>query len=92
VSDVNNLRRYYLLKRIECFERQDFELSSVWQSAQEAQPGDLLPVTFPFNAKLAPVGYIAKQDFDGADVDELARHVKISTRDATAILAAAAAL
>lgn len=92
-SVIGSLRRFYLFKRIHALRNGDEALSAVWQSKQEEQPGGTaLPETFPKRAELVAVGYVAKLDIEGADATELAEYVELSTRDAEAVIAAAAAL
>lgn len=91
MADLKTPRRYYLHKRL--FARMALEDSErIWQAKQEAEPGTALPASFPFLSELTQIGYTTREDLDGADEDELTRHAGFSTRDASAILAAFAAL
>jgi len=92
VSAVSSPRRYYLLKRLEARRSQNQPLDGVWRSKQESQPGTALPTTFPFRSQLVAAGYSTAEDLDGATADELVDHVSLSSRDAAAVVAAAAAL
>lgn len=91
--DVPTLRRYYLLKHISAHRVGNDALAAVWQAKQEAESGGpVLPDGFPGRALLVAAGYAAKEDLNGADVDELADYAQLSSRDAAAAIAAAAAL
>jgi hypothetical protein len=92
MSTVPSPRRYYLLKRLEAARSEDRPLDGVWRSKQEAQPGTALPTTFPFRSQLVAVGYTTAEDLDGATVDELVTYVSLPSRDAAAVVAAAANL
>ncbi len=89
---VPSPRRYYLLKRLEAVRAGDQPIDGVWRSKQEAQPGAALPATFPFRSQLVAVGYATAEDLDGATVDELVEHTALPSRDAAAVVAAAANL
>jgi hypothetical protein len=92
-SEFVSHRRFYLSKRIVHRLNGEFALSALRQAKQEAEPGGTaLPATFPHYAALAQVGYVASEDLVGADECELVEWVGITTREATAVLAAAAAL
>jgi len=91
-SGIGTLRRFYLLKRITAKNLDDLALSAVWQSKQEEQPGVELPATFPSKTTLAAIGYVAKEDLDGADADELIQYAGLTRRAADAVVAAHAAL
>jgi hypothetical protein len=78
------------LKRL-ALRRQCLE-EDVWVNKQEAEPGVLLPATFPSLSVLSTAGYTTVEDLDGADTHELRRATGMSQRQAEAVLAALAAL
>jgi hypothetical protein len=92
VSDHLILRRFYLMKRQAANLRTDYEIASVWQGKQEAEPGTALLASFPSYTALVAAGYTTKEDLEGADVIELYNYVGLSQRDAEAVLAAFAKL
>ncbi len=93
MSDITSPRRYYLVKRITSWRAGDCAISDVFRSLQEAEPGGTeWPTGFPGKAQLEAAGYVAKNDLDGADECELADYAQLSSRVATAAIAAAAAL
>lgn len=92
MSEIKSVRRFYLLKRIVALQTGDEALSAFWHGKQDEIPAPALPATFPKLATLAAVGYSTTVDFDGADADELIEYVKLSRRDADAVIAAHAAL
>lgn len=89
MADINRPRRYYLHQRIDALACGETALSGAWRAKQEAQPGVALASDFPFRVRLAEIGYTTAEDIDGADEAELVL-VGFSSREATAILAAAA--
>jgi hypothetical protein len=91
VGSVNNLRRYYLLKRLFARMREE-DSESIWQGKQESVAGTELPPDFPHRGQLVVAGYSTREDLDGADADELLEHADLSQREADAVLAAAAQL
>lgn len=93
MSDVDSLRRFYVLSRIGSREAGDDAVSAVWQWKQEGQPpGTVLPDGFPSKAALGTVGYVASEDLIGADELELATHAGLTSNEAKAVFAALAAL
>lgn len=86
MATLNNLRRFYLHKRIEAGQR-DEEAAQIWQGKQEAIAGTALASDFPHLAALADCGYTTEEDLDGADSAELLR-VGFTTKQAQQILAA----
>lgn len=92
MSDIDTLRRFYCLKRMDAARQGDCALSSTWQAMQEAQPGAPFPTGFPCKTALEAAGYESAEDVKGADVDELSEYALLSQRDAEAVIAAAAAL
>jgi hypothetical protein len=90
MSDVNTPRRHYLLQRIESIQFGEEALGAVWRYKQEAQPGNPLPLDFPFLGELAGAGYTCVEDLNGADARELLRAVNLSAKDALTVLAALA--
>ena len=83
---INNLRRFYLHKRID--DRQnDVDASMIWQGKQEAIPGTALPTDFPHLSVLAEIGYTTTDDLDGADADEL-RKAGLTPAQAEQVIAA----
>lgn len=91
-TKIGTLRRYYLFKRITAKQQDDLALSAVWQGKQEGEPGAALPADFPHKERLAAVGYVAKEDLDFADAEELGDYVGLSRSDANEVIAAHAAL
>jgi len=86
-------KRYLLLKYHDAKARDQQHLAGVWRANIATLPvGDVLPLTFPFAARLASAGYTERAYLDGATVDELMRTVGMSQFDAEAVLAAFAAL
>lgn len=84
-------RRYYLLKRLAAREEGSL-LETHWRAEQLAQPGTDLPAGFPSKAALEAAGYVAVEDVDGADWQELEAEAGINERQAQAAIAAAAEL
>ena len=87
MSEVKNLRRFYLHKRIEARVYEDSDLDTVWQSKQEAIAGTALAASFPHLAELTAIGYTTVDDIDGADEEELVR-AGLSQHQATEVIAA----
>ena len=83
-------RRHCLLKRLFA-ERRDDPNADTWKHKQLAEPGDVLPPSFPWLSTLSAAGYTTVQDLDGATHREL-RRIGLNRRDADEILAALAAL
>lgn len=87
MPETRRLRRYYLQKRQDARALEQFALESVWRGKQEAEPGEPLPVVFPFAHRLAAEGYTAVEDLDGADINEL-QALGFSRRDTREIFKA----
>ncbi len=87
MAELRSVRRYYLGKRRQTFER-DREITAVWHSKQDEEPGVALPSDFPFLVQLAAGFYTTIEDLDGADVEELRVFAGLSLRDATAVFTA----
>lgn len=93
MSDFTSHRRFYLSKRITARIVGEFALSALWQSKQESYPGGTeLPVDFPCRAELALAGYVATEDLNGADEEELWDWVGLAPADSEAVFAALADL
>jgi hypothetical protein len=90
-GNVTPARRYYLLKRLAARHAEDL-LETHWRAEQLAQPGTALPAGFPSKAKLEAVGYVAAEDLDGAECQELRDEVGLNERQAQSAIDAAAAL
>lgn len=90
MSDVLRPRRYYLLKRLALASSGDEEMSLVFKTKQQNEPGTALPIDFPSRAALILAGYTALEDVNGADVNEL-RRIGLSSLDAKRVLNAATA-
>lgn len=89
---IGSARRYFLLQA-QAEERQaDPDFGGVWRGKQQAEAGAALPASFPHLARLTAAGYSTREDLAGADVAELGRQVRLSAWDASAVLAALAAL
>ncbi len=88
---IGSVRRYCLLKRRAHFDGGDLALAGVWRAKQEAEPGTTLPSDFPLRSLLASAGYVASEDLDGADAEEL-NSAGLSSAQADTVLAAFAAL
>ena len=88
MSTLGSVRRFYLAKRHAAASCGDTALELVWEAKQLEQPGTSLPDDFPYAARLDEAGYVALEDLDGADEEELVEQ-GFTTREATAILAAA---
>ncbi len=88
MSDVNRLRRFYLMNRIEAHRQLEFALRDVWRAKQEAEPGTALAAGFPAKSLLAAAGYTTVEDIDGADCAELEDYAALSTLQARTVLAA----
>ena len=91
MAETKAARRYYLRMRLAEDVLDCPEQASVWRAKQEAEPGVVLPSTFPHRARLIAAGYGTVEDIDGADVAELQRSGFYS-REAEAILQALAEL
>jgi len=63
-------RRYCLLKRLDA-RAHDTGFEDYWHKRQIDEAGTAFPADFPLIAELAPVGYLALEDLDGADECEL---------------------
>ncbi len=90
MADLKRPRRYYLSKRLLARLREEEE--SVWIFKQTNEPGVALPSTFPFLTELNAAGYLAVEDLDGADTNELITYVPLSNDGAAVVLAALAPL
>jgi hypothetical protein len=86
VATLNNLRRFYLHKRLWASQLDD-DWQRIWQGKQEAIPGTALAATFPHKTTLAACGYTTTEDLTGADEAELIR-VGFTPLQAEQILAA----
>lgn len=91
MAEFASQRRYCLYKRFNARDERNTALESLWKGYQEAQPGTLLSDAFPARAKLAVAGYVADADLVGADADELRDYARLTTSEAAAVIAAAAA-
>lgn len=80
-------RRFYLLKGHTAAKLGEPGLASAWWGKQQAMPGTALPATFPHRAALAALNYVALEDLDGADIEEL-QQVGLSRGQAAAVIAA----
>jgi hypothetical protein len=87
---VPSPRRYYLAKMRYSL-KDGLEVWREWQGKQLEQTGTDLASDFPAKTALATAGYVAVEDFDGATPAELVA-VGLTTRQATAVLTAIAAL
>ncbi len=87
MSKIPSVRRYYLGKRRQSFER-DNPITTQWHGKQNGEPGVALPSDFPFLVLLAAAFYTTVEDLTGADTAELRQYVGLSERDATAVLTA----
>lgn len=88
---IQSVRRYYLGKRRQALELEEWALADVWATKQVAEPGTALPLDFPLRSRLADNFYLTDTDLLGADEDELIA-VGFNQREATTILAWADAL
>lgn len=86
MATLNNLRRFYLHKRIWAAQLDD-DWDKFWQGKQEAHPGTSLATSFPHRVALVACGYSTTEDLDGADENELLR-VGFTPLQAEQILAA----
>lgn len=91
MAETVRARRYYLLKRFAARDAGDL-LESAWRAEQLAQPGTALPTGFPSKAALETAGYMAAEDLDGAECEELREEAGLNERQAQAVIAAAADL
>ena len=89
---VKRLRRYCLLQAFQARETEQDGLYLALLGKQQDQLGTPLPADFPSRAELIAAQYVALEDIDGADVNELMRHARLQSRAARAVLAAVAAL
>jgi hypothetical protein len=92
MAAVHTYRRYLHRMRVNARFVGDRELAGVWRAKQEAQPGTLLPATFPFLLQLNAGGYEAREDLAGADIYELIQIARLHRGDAETVLTAFAAL
>ena len=88
---ITSPRRYYLLKRQDAAALGDKGLELLWRGKQEAETGAALPTDFPHLSTLEPLGYVAREDLDGADECEL-REMGLTQKQAQAVLEAFADL
>jgi hypothetical protein len=89
MAEVKSARRLYLLKYHGYQLQQEIGLASVYQGKQLGEAGGtVIPTTYPAYAKLQSAKYFAKNDLDGADVDELRCNARLSKGEAEAALAA----
>lgn len=63
-------RRYCLLERLYA-RAHETGFEAFWHKRQIDEPGTPFPEDFPLVAELAPVGYVALEDLEGACEDEL---------------------
>jgi hypothetical protein len=90
-STVNNVRRYYLLKKQAAAALGDAGLEAVWLGKQQAEAGTSLPADFVMLSVLSAAGYSTVEDLTGASLDEL-REAGLTPAQANAVVAALAAL
>jgi hypothetical protein len=88
VAEFRSQRRYCLYKRFNARDERKVALELLWRGYQEAEPGTILPNSFPARAKLVAVGYVAGADLVGADADELRDYAMLTPQEAKAVLAA----
>lgn len=67
---VETTRRYYWLKRLHA-RQHDLE-EDAWIAKQTGEPGTAFASTFPYLSRLNDLGYLAIEDLDGAEDEELA--------------------
>lgn len=86
MGDVNNQRRYYLLR---ANYYGPFVEEGIWQQVywgkQDLVTGTALPATVPFQPQLAAAHYTTVEDLTGADLNELMT-AGLSLQQATAVL------
>lgn len=92
MAEVRCARRYYLLNALTAEATLDEGLASAWRAKQLAQSGTPLPPTFPFAAQLAEIGYLAVEDLDGADANEMEQSTELNPEQIEAVLQALDAL
>ena len=80
-------RRFYLLKGHTAAKLGEPGLASAWWGKQQAMPGTALPATFPHQAALAALNYVALEDLEDATVEEL-QQAGLSLGQAAAVIAA----
>lgn len=91
-SSIGTPRRYYLLKSQAARAACDTGLELVWRSKQRGEAGTDLPVDFPSLAALTAAYYTTVEDLTGALENELVSEARLTRAQATAVLAALAAL
>jgi hypothetical protein len=90
---IRTARRYYLRGALEAEAMGDFEIALALRGKQRAEPATDLPTfSASVTAKLAEADYLAVEDLDGADVDELTRNTELTRAEATMVVAAIEAL
>lgn len=86
------MRRYYLLKSQATALLCDTGLELTWLAKQQGESGIALLTGFPFLAELTAANYTTVEDLTGAGTNELVEEASLTTAQATAVLAALAAL
>lgn len=88
MSELRNLRRYCVVQAYEARQVYDFGLHKALLGVRDTQAGTQLVSSTPGYSKLVAAGYVALEDLDGADADELQKVAGITRHEATAIFAA----
>lgn len=91
-AEVKTARRMYLLKSQALSDVGQDGLAGLYRYKQEQQVSPELPADFPLRAELVAARYSTTADVDGADVAELRLRAGLTTSQAEAVIAAAAAL
>lgn len=86
-AEINNHRRYCLLKAQFHATTFEFALRDGWLGKQLDIAGTALPVSVPHQDKLAAIHYATVEDLTGADTDELVAQ-GLSRAEAAAVLKA----
>jgi hypothetical protein len=87
-DEASSVRRAYLSLYRLALVQDPAGLALAVRAIHDALPGAPLPAELPHAAQLARAGYTAREDLDGADVDELVDCAGLSAREATQVLEA----
>lgn len=88
MSELRNLRRYCVVQAYEARLTDDHGLQKALLGVRDTQAGTQLDLSTPAYSKLVAAGYVAREDLDGADADELQKVAGVTRHEAAAIFVA----
>lgn len=86
-SSIGNHRRYCFLKHLQLEALDEEDQADVWDAKRKAIPGTDIDDMFPGCVQLRAAGYLATEEVQGADADELSE-VGLDSSQIDAVFAA----